>query len=187
MPPRKQIVKDLGEDVKTLELLDDSNPVDNDSDNDEMIEMPKRRGAKPLPKPEPAYKPREKPAEKKPRTEAQIAAWNKALATRELKRNERKEKHESVKQEIQNIKQEKENKIQKEIEDTRKKLEDKIVQKAVSIKKKQIKKEMILDEISDDDEPIEEIKKKIQSRQRPPSANAHVAPPKPPKPTFIFL
>lgn len=37
-------------------------------------------------------------------------------------------------------------------------LEEKIVKKAISIKKKQIKKQSALDEISDDDTPIEKVK-----------------------------
>ena len=37
-------------------------------------------------------------------------------------------------------------------------LEEKVVKKAISIKKKQIKKQSALDEISDDDTPIEKVK-----------------------------
>jgi hypothetical protein len=40
-------------------------------------------------------------------------------------------------------------------------MEEKIVKKAISIKKKQILKQKVLDEISDDETPIEEVKKKI--------------------------
>ena len=42
------------------------------------------------------------------------------------------------------------------------KLEEKIVKKAVAIKKKQIKKQIALDDISDDDTPLEEIKKIVK-------------------------
>ena len=76
-------------------------------------------------------------------------------------------------------------------------LEDKIVKKAISIKKKEIKKSTLLDEISDDDTPIEEIKTAIKAKpipkqvvtQAPPKAQ----PPPPPapkeikKPTFYFV
>ena len=41
----------------------------------------------------------------------------------------------------------------------KKQIEEKIVKKAVAIKKKEIKKRAVLDEISDDDTPIEEVKK----------------------------
>jgi hypothetical protein len=40
-------------------------------------------------------------------------------------------------------------------------LREKIMKKAVSIKKKQIKQQIALDDISSDDEPIESIKKKV--------------------------
>jgi hypothetical protein len=52
-------------------------------------------------------------------------------------------------------------KIEKEIraEMEKKKLEEKIIKKAISIKKRQIKKERVLDNIEDDETPIEEIKK----------------------------
>ena len=52
-------------------------------------------------------------------------------------------------------------KIEKEIraEMEKKQLEEKVVKKALSIKKRQIKKERILDDIEDDETPIEQIKK----------------------------
>jgi hypothetical protein len=49
-------------------------------------------------------------------------------------------------------------------EEKKKEIEEKIVQKAISIKKKQIKKEEILDEISDDDTPLEKIKSIIKKK-----------------------
>ena len=48
----------------------------------------------------------------------------------------------------------------KELEE-KKILEAKIIKKAITLKKKQIKKQIALDEISDDDEDIEIIKQKI--------------------------
>ena len=45
------------------------------------------------------------------------------------------------------------------------KLEEKIVKKAVAIKKKQIKKQIALDDISDDDTSLEEIKKIVKKEQ----------------------
>ncbi|MCX6749162.1 MAG: hypothetical protein NTW17_00245 [Candidatus Pacearchaeota archaeon] len=77
-------------------------------------------------------------------------------------------------------------------------LEDKIVKKAISIKKKEIKKSTLLDEISDDDTPIEEIKttmkakpiqKQVVTTQQQPKAQT---PPAPKaieirKPTFYFV
>lgn len=47
-------------------------------------------------------------------------------------------------------------------EEYKKQVEEKVVKKAIAIKKKQIKKQMVLDEISSDDEPLEEIIPKIR-------------------------
>jgi len=79
---------------------------------------------------------------KKPRSEKQIQAFKKAQAKRDENRAKQKE-------------------------DSKKVLEEKILQKAVSIKKKQIKQMRVLDNVSDDDTPIEEIKQ-IQRSMTPP-------------------
>ena len=50
-----------------------------------------------------------------------------------------------------------------EIEKTN--LENKIVKKALTIQKRKLKKETVIDEISDDDTPIEEIKNTVQKRR----------------------
>jgi len=52
------------------------------------------------------------------------------------------------------------NKLEKEKkeEEERKILEEKLVKKAIAVKKKQIKKQALLDEISDDDTPIQKVK-----------------------------
>ena len=57
-------------------------------------------------------------------------------------------------------------------------LEEKVVAKAISIKKKQIKKQSALDEISDDDTPIEVVKEKAKTASVKPVA---------PKPSFTFF
>ena len=46
-------------------------------------------------------------------------------------------------------------------------IEQKIVKKAVSIKKKQIKKEALLEEISDDETPMEKIKEIAKKKNHP--------------------
>jgi hypothetical protein len=80
---------------------------------------------------------------KKPRSEKQIIAFNLILEKRNEKRRERAlVKEQELAAEMQEI-------------------EAKIMKKAIAIKKKQIKRELILEEISDDDEPIESIKEKI--------------------------
>lgn len=103
----------------------------------------------------------ETPAKKRTRTPAQIKAFERCL---EIKRE----------------------KAAKRLADAKKlaafekaALEEKVVSKAISIKKKQIKKQSALDEISDDDTPIEKV-----------VARAKAAPAKPPvavKPAFTFF
>lgn len=102
--------------------------------------------------------------EKKPRTQKQIDAFNRCIEMRSKKRGERKEKRD-------------ETAVVKKVE-----LEEKIVKKAISIKKKELKQQLALDAISDDDTPIEELKVKKRVRIREPSP----PPPPPPPPLFIF-
>jgi hypothetical protein len=86
--------------------------------------------------------------EKKPRTQKQIEATNRMrdrLKEETLKRAEQKKLEE---------------------EQRKKQLEEKIVNKALSIKKKQIKKEKVLDAISDDETPMEEVKKMIKPKKQ---------------------
>ena len=59
-----------------------------------------------------------------------------------------------------------ESEIQSRLSQYKEGLEQKIVKKAISIKKKQIKKEAALDEISDDETPIQKIKQ-IAKRMPP--------------------
>jgi hypothetical protein len=92
-----------------------------------------------------------------------------------------------------------ERKAQREAEEAERKrqLEEKVVNKAISIKKKQLKQEIALDEISDDDTPIEEIKQKVIAKKQAPTKQTvkyqqPTPPPTPPpqikaKPTFIFM
>ena len=60
--------------------------------------------------------------------------------------------------------------------------DEKIVKKALSIKKKQIKKEQILDEISDDDTPIESLPKR---KPKPQTVQSVVQQPIRPKFNFV--
>lgn len=105
-------------------------------------------------------KPKDPDKPKRERTQKQIDAFQKVLEIRQIKRDERKlikeTIHEKMKREI----------LEKE-EEAKQALEDKIVKKAISIKKKQIKKEVVLDEISDDDDDIEEVKKIVKKRSQP--------------------
>ena len=82
---------------------------------------------------------------------------------------------------MENAKLRQKEKLLKDEED-RKELEAKIIKKAVAIKKKQIKKQTVLEEISDDETPIEvikEMKKNIKEIKQ----EKHDKP----KPKFIFV
>ena len=80
---------------------------------------------------------------KKPRSVKQIEAFKQILILRDEKRKTRSD-----------------DKKIKELEE-KQILEAKIIKKAITLKKKQIKKQIALDEISDDDEDIEILKQKI--------------------------
>lgn len=96
-----------------------------------------------------------------PRTEAQRLAFERCKAKRDANAKKRAED------------------AKKLAEYEKKALEEKVLAKAVSIKKKQIKKQVVLDEISDDETPIEKIKE-IAKKIKP------VIPEKP-KPLFNFI
>ena len=85
---------------------------------------------------------------RKPKTEKQMAAFK--LISEKRKENIKLRQVEKIKEE----------------EEKKKMVEMKIVKKAISIKKKEIKKQMILDEISDDeDEVIQKPKTKPKVKQ----------------------
>ena len=114
-------------------------------DSDEQIEAPVQT-SKPIK--ERVYK-ELKPDDKRKkglhiRTEAQQKGWEKAVKVREENRKKRLEDK------------------QKMEEEHKKKMEEIVVKKAISVKKKQIKKQAVLDEISDDETPIEDVKKIVK-------------------------
>lgn len=89
-----------------------------------------------------------KPKIKKPKTEKQMEAFKKIVEKRK-----------------ENLRLRKEEKLIEE-EEKKKILEMKLIHKAISVKKKQLKKERILDEISDDDnEPVQKQKIKAKPKQ----------------------
>lgn len=101
---------------------------------------------------------------KKPQTEAQKAATAKMKAALAAKWEKTRAEKIAMK------------------EEHKKAVEERVVKKALSIKKKQIKEQLALDEISSDDEPMEEIvpkMKKAIARQAQPQA--------PPKQKIIFI
>lgn len=92
------------------------------------------------------------PKQKRERTQKQIDAFNRCIEKKKEKAAERNEN------------------ARKLAAFEKAALEEKVVKKAISIKKKQIKKQSALDEISDDDTPIEKIKevaKTIKASAKP--------------------
>jgi hypothetical protein len=86
------------------------------------------------------------PKVKKPRTDKQIEATKKMNEARKQKALEKKD-----------IQAKQDEELKKEMEGRAEEIKDKIIKKAIAIKKRQIKKEAVLDEIEDDETPIEKI------------------------------
>jgi len=160
-------------------LLDDNESVAETDDNEIQAPVEKRGKGRPtVPKPDPVYKPRTEPAVKKERTEAQKEATRRMLEARDKKRAERP----SVKAVKQDLKVLRNQQIEELKAQAVKEYQDSLVKKAISIKKKQIKKKAELEEISDDDTPIEEIRKIAKQPVKQP-----VKPSVPMKPTITFI
>ena len=148
------IMSTLGNDDELI-LLDDNASVAETEDNEIQAPLKKGRGRPTLPVPEPVYKPRTQPAVKKERTEAQKEATRKMLAVRDANRASRT----SIKAVKEDLKVLRDQQISELKQQAIKEYQDSLVKKAISIKKKEIKKKIELEEISDDDTPIEEIRK----------------------------
>lgn len=107
---------------------------------------------------------------KKPRTQKQQEAFERAKAIRDANYAKRKE----------------EKRLQEEEE--RKIIEEKLVKKAIAVKKKQIKKQAILDEVSDDETPIQKVKEIAVGKPKvAPTTPSSVPPPPTPKPNYPIL
>jgi len=104
---------------------------------------------------------------KKPRTEAQMKTFEKARETARVNAEKRKAERDV------------------RAEEERKLMEEKIVKKAISLKKKQIKQQAVLDEISDDDTPIEKIKDIV--KKLPPKKKDEIAVEKKEPPKYRFF
>ena len=120
--------------IESLEVLDILEPAEEAIEEDEITPPVKPVKVKPI---------KEDKRKTSVRTVKQIEAFAKVQEIRQVNRDGR------AKDKI----------IQ--LDELKKENEAKIIKKAISIKKKQIKKQIILDEVSDDDEPIELIKDKI--------------------------
>lgn len=164
--------KNVKEDLDVLNQLADVVPPlvepDEESDDDIEVKIPIN------PKKKKVYnvKPKDPDAPKKPRTEKQIAAWALVVAKREENRNKRMN-------ESANEKKLYDEHLEQVKLSTKQKMENKIVNKAISIKKKAIRKEQLLDDISDDETPIEEIKQMVTRQKRTKPVSVPAVPVKP--------
>lgn len=170
------------------DILLDDNASQAETEDNEIQALPVKRGKgrPPVPKPDPVYKPRTQPQVKKERTEAQKEATRRMLEARDAKRAERG----SVKAVKEDLKAVRDAEIEKLKEQAVKDYQDSLVRKAISIKKKQIKKQAELDEISEDETPIEEIRKIVKKAPVKPSVPMKAVtqkPQVPQKPQITFL
>jgi hypothetical protein len=153
--------------ILTEEVIEEEQPVS----EDECIQVKK-------PVKKPIYKKKE-PAEPKPkreRTEAQKKAWERCLASRQKNREDRKKLQDEDAKLLAEYKKQ-----------LAKKAETKVVKKAVGIKKKAIIREQDLDEISEDETPIEVVKEIIKKRRQPAPKKQPEPEPEPQKMVLTFF
>jgi hypothetical protein len=136
--------------ILSEEIVEEEQPVS----EDECIQIKKPVKKKVYKKKEPVEG--EEPKPKRERTEAQKQAWERCLANRQKNREDRKKIQDEDAKLLAEYKKQ-----------LSKKTETKIVKKAVGIKKKQIIREEEIDEISEDETPIEVVKEIIKKRRQP--------------------
>ena len=145
------------EEIKTLELkLNSVDLQDTETNSEEALEAPKAI-----------------PKKKRVPSEKQLEVLRVAREKLAIKQKEKQ-----VKKRLEQEAMEEE--VQKRLSQYKEGLEQKIVKKAISIKKKQIIKEAALDEISDDETPMEAIKQIVKKKKQP-------VPPVEEKPKYIFV
>ena len=130
----------MTKDFQDLQLLENNN-IEHIEEKPLQKPKIKKETKSETPKEEPEPEPESKPVLKRERTAKQIEAFNKAREKMVMNASHRKQTKEEL--EIQR----------------KKELEETIVKKAIAIKKKEIKKKAVLEEISDDETPMEEIAK----------------------------
>lgn len=145
--------------ARKAKLLQELQDLENE--NIETLEKPT---SEPISEPAPEIDTVEAVKTKRPRTEKQREAFEKALAIKEANALARKMERE------------------KKEEEERKIIEEKLVKKAIALKKKQIKKQAVLDAISDDDTPLEQCKKPIVASEVASKKTEVVIPQLPPQP-----
>ena len=145
------------EEIKTLELkLNSVDLQDTETNSEEALEAPKAI-----------------PKKKRVPSAKQLEVLKLARDKLAIKQKEKQ-----VKKRLEQEAMEEE--VQKRLSQYKEGLEQKIVKKAISIKKKQIIKEAALDEISDDETPMEAIKQIVKKKKQP-------VPPVEEKPKYIFV
>lgn len=180
MPPKKNLENTVPEPV-VIEPIPDVSDDDETGDELELLEKPvekSKRGRKPHPKVQ-CYAPRTKPNVKKERTQAQIDAWNRCSEARLAKKAERDAQRAEAKKEIEQIR--------KNTEMTAKKaVQDKLVRKAIEVKKKQIRQEKALEEISCSEDELDDVRQYIAQRRQAKKAQPVQPPPPIPQPRIQF-
>jgi hypothetical protein len=145
------------EEIKALELKINSVDLqDTETQSEEALEAPKAI-----------------PKKKRVPSEKQLEVLRNAREKLAVKQKEK-----IVKKKLEQEAMEQE--VQRRLNEYKEGLEQKIVKKAISIKKKQIKKEAVLDEISDDETPMEAIKQIAKKKKQ-------LIPPVDDKPKYIFV
>ena len=145
------------EEIKALELKINSVDLqDTETQSEEALEAPKAI-----------------PKKKRVPSEKQLEVLRNAREKLAIKQKEK-----IVKKKLEQEAMEQE--VQRRLNEYKEGLEQKIVKKAISIKKKQIKKEAVLDEISDDETPMEAIKQIAKKKKE-------LIPPVDDKPKYIFV
>jgi len=114
------------------------------------------------------------PKKKRILTEKQLEVLRKARESNQMRLKEQQARKKLEDDEI-------EKEVGRRFEEYKKSLEDRVLKKAISIKKKEIKRQAVLEEISDDETPIEKIK---ELTKRKPSQQL---PPAPQQPKYIFV
>jgi hypothetical protein len=135
---------------------------------------------------------KKEPKKRKP-TPKQLEVLEKAREKMIMNAREKK-----IKKQLEDEAIEKE--VQRRLNEYKKGVEEKIVRKAIAIKKKEIMKQAVLDEIEDDDTPMEKVVQKAKKQQpsRPdwnepkknleaPSASPISSPLVPPTKKYIYL
>jgi hypothetical protein len=143
--------------------------------DDEPVPVPKGKG-RPRKQPVKEIDPDEPVKPKRVQTAAQKANFQKCLETRKQNIAIRNE----IKKALADAEELKKEEKQADVE-------RKILKKAVVIKKKQILKEAILDEISDDEIPVEVVQKIIKKQQAKKAVVKSSKPVEPPAPKYTFV